>query len=63
MQTMQAMVLEGPKQPLRQQARPLPEPPAGEVRLRVLACAVCRTGPAHRRRRACAGALPHRARP
>lgn len=43
MQTMQAMVLEAPKQPLRQQARPLPEPPAGEVRLRVLACAVCRT--------------------
>ncbi|WP_165917662.1 zinc-dependent alcohol dehydrogenase family protein [Roseateles saccharophilus] len=40
---MQAMVLGHPKQALQLQDRPLPEPPAGEVRLRVLACAVCRT--------------------
>ncbi|WP_349255043.1 zinc-dependent alcohol dehydrogenase family protein [Roseateles caseinilyticus] len=43
MTTMHAMVLERAGAPLRQQERPLPEPAAGEVRLRVLACAVCRT--------------------
>ncbi|OUM00982.1 zinc-dependent alcohol dehydrogenase family protein [Variovorax sp. JS1663] len=40
---MHAMVLSGAGQPLRMERRPLPEPAAGEVRLRVLACAVCRT--------------------
>jgi propanol-preferring alcohol dehydrogenase len=43
MQMMQAMVLSRPGQPLRMEHRPLPEPRAGELRLRVLACAVCRT--------------------
>ncbi|HEY9108252.1 MAG TPA: zinc-dependent alcohol dehydrogenase family protein [Roseateles sp.] len=43
MPSMQAMVLERAKQPLRLRERPLPDPPPGEVRLRVLACAVCRT--------------------
>lgn len=43
MQTMRAMVLERAKQPLRLQERPLPDPAPGEVLLRVLACAVCRT--------------------
>jgi alcohol dehydrogenase, propanol-preferring len=40
---MQAMVLHTPGEPLRLEERPDPEPAAGEVRLRVLACAVCRT--------------------
>jgi propanol-preferring alcohol dehydrogenase len=40
---MQAMVLPAAGQPLRLEQRPLPEPAAGELRLRVLACAVCRT--------------------
>ncbi|MCW5654383.1 zinc-dependent alcohol dehydrogenase family protein [Hydrogenophaga sp.] len=40
---MQAMVLQAPGQPLRLEERPLPAPGPGEVRLRVLACAVCRT--------------------
>ncbi|RZL92733.1 MAG: zinc-binding alcohol dehydrogenase family protein [Variovorax sp.] len=40
---MQAMVLSAAGQPLRLEQRPLPEPGAGELRLRVLACAVCRT--------------------
>lgn len=40
---MRAMVLHGPGQALRLEERPLPAPDAGEVRLRVLACAVCRT--------------------
>lgn len=40
---MRAMVLERPGQPLRLQERPDPVPGAGEVRLRVAACAVCRT--------------------
>lgn len=43
MTTMRAMVLEAPGRPLRLQERPLPEPAAGEVRVRVEACAVCRT--------------------
>ena len=40
---MQAMVLHGPKQALQMTQRPVPEPASGELRLRVLACAVCRT--------------------
>ncbi|WP_345541415.1 zinc-dependent alcohol dehydrogenase family protein [Variovorax defluvii] len=40
---MNAMVLPAAGQPLRMEKRPLPEPAAGEMRLRVLACAVCRT--------------------
>jgi alcohol dehydrogenase, propanol-preferring len=40
---MQAMVLTQPGQPLALQQRPLPLPGPDEVRLRVLACAVCRT--------------------
>ena len=41
--TMKAMVLHGPGQSLVEEARPLPVPGPGEVRLRVEACAVCRT--------------------
>ena len=40
---MQAMALHAPGQALRLEQRPDPEPAAGEVRLRVEACAVCRT--------------------
>ena len=40
---MHAMVLRQPGQPLALEQRPDPEPGAGEVRLKVLACAVCRT--------------------
>lgn len=40
---MQAMVLGAAGQALRMEQRPLPEPGTGELRLRVLACAVCRT--------------------
>jgi len=40
---MRAMVLEHPRTPLVERERPDPLPAAGEVRLRVLACAVCRT--------------------
>lgn len=40
---MRAMVLDAPGRPLRLEQRPLPEPGPGELRLRVLACAVCRT--------------------
>lgn len=40
---MQAMVLDRIGDALRMEVRPDPEPKAGEVRLRVLACAVCRT--------------------
>jgi alcohol dehydrogenase, propanol-preferring len=38
-----AMVQEAPHAPLREIRRPLPEPTAGEVRIRVQACGVCRT--------------------
>jgi propanol-preferring alcohol dehydrogenase len=41
--TTKAMVLDAPGRPLRLDERPLPEPAAGELRLRVLACGVCRT--------------------
>jgi len=37
------MILEAPRTPLRLVEMPAPEPGAGEVRLRVHACAVCRT--------------------
>jgi propanol-preferring alcohol dehydrogenase len=40
---MRAMVLEALHRPLRMVERPTPEPGPGQVRLRVLACAVCRT--------------------
>src|SRR5215469_4946369 len=40
---MRAMVLDAPKTPLRPADLPIPEPAAGEVLLRVHACAVCRT--------------------
>ncbi len=40
---MRAMVLEQARSPLRLQQRPVPSPGPTEVRLRVLACAVCRT--------------------
>ena len=40
---MLAMVLHAARQPLRMEQRPLPQPGPGELRLRVLACAVCRT--------------------
>lgn len=41
--SLRAMVLHAPGQPLRLETRPLPQPGPGEVRLRVQACAVCRT--------------------
>ncbi|HJV60754.1 MAG TPA: zinc-dependent alcohol dehydrogenase family protein [Albitalea sp.] len=40
---MHAMVLHRPREPLQWQQRPDPSPGPGEVRLRVEACAVCRT--------------------
>jgi propanol-preferring alcohol dehydrogenase len=40
---MKAMVLARPGEPLRELDRPLPSPGPGQVRLRVLACGVCRT--------------------
>jgi len=40
---MRAMVLEAPGRPLRMVERSTPVPAAGQVLLRVLACAVCRT--------------------
>ena len=40
---MRAMVLHAPGQALRLEERPDPHPAADEVRLRVLACALCRT--------------------
>lgn len=42
-ETMRAMVLEEIGKPLMAVERPLPEPLAGQIRLRVEACAVCRT--------------------
>jgi propanol-preferring alcohol dehydrogenase len=41
--TMRAMVLRAPHTDLVEEQRPLPAPGAGEVRLKVSACAVCRT--------------------
>lgn len=40
---MRAMRLEKPGEPLRLAERPLPLPKAGEIRVKVRACAVCRT--------------------
>jgi propanol-preferring alcohol dehydrogenase len=40
---MRAMVLDAPGQPLRENEVPQPEPAAGQVLVRVTACAVCRT--------------------
>lgn len=40
---MRAMVLRAPGEPLRAAELPVPEPGAGQVLLRVLACGVCRT--------------------
>ncbi len=40
---MKAMVLRHPKTPLALEERPLPQPGAGELRLRIEACGVCRT--------------------
>jgi hypothetical protein len=40
---MRAMVLDRLKSPLRLEERPTPAPRAGEILVRVLACAVCRT--------------------
>jgi len=42
-ETMRAMVLDGPGQPLRLRQLPRPVPTAGQILLRVHACAVCRT--------------------
>jgi propanol-preferring alcohol dehydrogenase len=40
---MKAMVLHAPGRPLVPEERPVPEPGPGEIRVRVEACAVCRT--------------------
>ena len=40
---MKAMLLARPGEPLREAERPVPRPGPGQVRLRVLACGVCRT--------------------
>jgi propanol-preferring alcohol dehydrogenase len=40
---MQAMVLEAPRSPLKRVELPVPEPSSRQLRLRVLACGVCRT--------------------
>ncbi|MBV8258284.1 MAG: zinc-dependent alcohol dehydrogenase family protein [Actinobacteria bacterium] len=40
---MRAMVLHAPREPLRLEEIPVPEPGPGQVRLRVSACGVCRT--------------------
>jgi propanol-preferring alcohol dehydrogenase len=40
---MRAMILERPGEPLRRAELPMPEPQAGQVRVRVSACGVCRT--------------------
>jgi len=43
MQTMRAMLLEAPHQPLRLTELPVPQPEAGQVLLKVHACGVCHT--------------------
>lgn len=40
---MEAMVLRSPGEPLVHEFRPLPQPGAGQVRVRIEACGVCRT--------------------
>jgi alcohol dehydrogenase, propanol-preferring len=42
-QTMTAMVLDGPRKPLRKAQIPVPKPGPGELLINVLACGVCRT--------------------
>ena len=42
-ETMRAMVLEAPRQPLREMQVPVPPPGPDQVLIRVAACAVCRT--------------------
>jgi propanol-preferring alcohol dehydrogenase len=42
-ETMRAMVLDGPKKPLRATELPVPKPGPGQVLLKVHACGVCRT--------------------
>jgi alcohol dehydrogenase, propanol-preferring len=42
-QSMRAMVLERPGDPLVAREWPIPEPGPGQLRLRIVACAVCRT--------------------
>jgi propanol-preferring alcohol dehydrogenase len=42
-ETMEAMVLRRPHEPLVREVRPRPDPGPGELRLRVEACGVCRT--------------------
>ena len=42
-ETMRAMRLHGPGQPLVLEEVPRPDPGPGELQLRVLACGVCRT--------------------
>lgn len=42
-ETMRAMVLEAPGEPLRARRLPLPRPGAAEILIRVAACGVCRT--------------------
>jgi len=41
--TMQAMVLETPKQPLVLKTLPVPSPSAQQVLVKIIACGVCRT--------------------
>ena len=43
MQTMRAILFEGPRQPLRQAELPIPQPGPGQVLLKVHACGVCHT--------------------
>lgn len=51
---MRAMVLDAPHQPLVPRLLPRPQPQAGQVLIRVQACAVCRTD-----LHVCDGELPH----
>ncbi len=43
LETMRAMVLDGPGRPLREARLPIPGPGPGQTLIRVLACGVCRT--------------------
>src|SRR5674476_927523 len=43
MASMHAMVLNAPRSPLVMRERPLPQAGAGEIRVKVAACGVCRT--------------------
>src|SRR5712691_9245638 len=43
MSVMRAMVLDAPGTPLVRRERPLPAPAAGEIRVEIAACGVCRT--------------------